>query len=394
MRSFGKFQGVLRGPWGLKGVQEALRGRKSIIFIGVNGNESWEMSLDPYKTLGIDKKASGDEIKSAYRKLAVQYHPDKNPGDKKAEEKFKELSEAYDILSDPKKKQAYDSMGSETFYRQGTDGGGYKPPDFSAGMPPEWEDIINSLFGNISFGKGGGFGGDPFDINFGSGRKKGKSGGKAKNFGSKRGENLEYTLPVTFKDAALGTKVTVTLDLPKSCSSCGGQGLSVSGGGGVQECPDCGGQGTVLVPREFTTTVPAGTEDGGRLRIKGFGAPGELGGPPGDLILVIKVNPDPDFKRVKNDLCLEKKISVYTALTGGNVEVRDLTGRSSFKIKPGTQNGTKMRLKGKGVHPAKGKAGDMIVTFRVVLPTDISAEAMELVKKLETLAPVEDTALK
>jgi DnaJ-class molecular chaperone len=352
------------------------------------------MSLDPYKTLGVDKKASADEIKSAYRKLAVKYHPDKNPGDKKAEEKFKELSEAFDILSDPKKKQAYDSMGSETFYRQGTDGGGYKPPDFTSGMPPEWEDILNNLFGNISFGKRGGFGGGGFEGSFGGGGKRGSGGAKAKGFGAKRGENLEYTLPVSFKDAALGTKVTVNLDLPKSCPSCGGQGIKVSDDGGLRACPDCKGQGTVMVPREFTTTVPAGTEDGGKLRVKGFGAPGEPGGPAGDLFLVIKVKPDPDFKRVKNDLYVDKKISLYAALTGGNVEVRDLTGRSSFKIKPGTQNGTKMRLKGKGVHPLKGKAGDMIVTFRVVLPTDISDEAMELVKKLESLAPVEDAALK
>jgi DnaJ-class molecular chaperone len=347
------------------------------------------MSLDPYKALGVDKSAGPDEIKSAYRKLAVKYHPDKNPGDKKAEEKFKELSEAYDILSDPKKKQAFDNMGSETFYRQGPDGGGYKAPDFSNGVPPEFQDIF-SFFENISFG-GTSFGGNPF----GTSSKKGSSSSssKSRGWGAKKGDDLEYTLPVSFKDAALGTKVTLNIDIPKTCPHCNGQGILASGSGGLRNCPECGGQGTIMGSKEFSTSVPAGAEDNLKLRVKGSGAPGEGGGPPGDLYLVVKVRPDPDFRRVKNDLYVDKKISLYMALSGGNVEVKDLTGRSSFKVPPGTQNGAKLRLKGKGVHPAKGKAGDMIVTFKVILPTKINDEAKELIEKLKELAPVDEASL-
>ncbi|MDR2350351.1 MAG: DnaJ domain-containing protein [Deltaproteobacteria bacterium] len=340
------------------------------------------MSLNPYKVLGVEKTAGPEEVKKAYRNLAVKYHPDKNPGDKKAEEKFKEISEAYDILSDPEKKSAYDNLGKETFYRQGPDGRGYKAPDFSNGVPPEFEDILGTFFENFNFDATG------------SGRNKGYRSSRSGSWGGgpKKGKDIDYNLPLSFRDAALGTKITLKLDIPRVCPACGGQGI-LSAGEGIRRCTECEGRGSVATAKDFTATIPAGADDGQKLRIKGNGLPGERGGPPGDLFLIVRVQPDPVFRRVKNDIHITKKISLYKALTGGSVEVPDLTGRSSLKVPAGTQNGTKFRLKGKGVTPAKGKAGDMFVTLNVALPANLSREAKELVTKLSELAPMDEANL-
>ncbi|MDR1080596.1 MAG: J domain-containing protein [Deltaproteobacteria bacterium] len=341
------------------------------------------MSLDPYKVLGVDKASSADDVKKAYRKLAVQYHPDKNPGDKVAEEKFKEVSEAYDILSDPAKKQAYDTMGSETFYSHGTDGRGYSGPDPSS-INLDLDELIRNMLGK-DFGGGGGSGGFEF---FGKSRSRGRSSREEWAPRPSRGEDIEYMLGLSFRDAALGTKVTLSLDVPRTCPKCGGAGV-LAAGGGMRACPECGGKRQVKIPRELSATIPPGAVDSQRLRLKGNGSPGENGGPAGDLYLVVKVEPDPDFTRVKNDLLLEKRISLYTAVLGGQTEVRTLSGRSSLKVPPGTQNGGRVRLKGMGVASHKGKAGDLIVTFKVMLPVKLDAEARGLFERLSSLAPVD-----
>jgi molecular chaperone DnaJ len=340
------------------------------------------MSLDPYKVLGVDKSIGPEDLKKAYRKLALQYHPDKNPGDKAAEEKFKEVSEAYDILSDPAKRSAYDSMGQEKFYTQGTDGRGYTRPDFSS-FNMDIDDLLKTFMGE---GFGGGQGG--FDV-FGKAGGRGRgSRQEGRSYRPARGQDLEYSLRLGFRDAASGLKVTVSVDVPRPCPKCGGQGI-LAAGAGMRSCPDCGGQGRVKTPQDLTATIPAGAEDGQRLRLKGKGGPGEHGGQPGDLLLVVKVDPDPDFKRSGNDLLLEKRISLYTAALGGQTEVRTLTGRSSLMVPPGTQNGGRVRLKGKGIAPPKGKAGDLIVTFKVMLPGKLDGEARELMERLSELAPAE-----
>ncbi|MDR1315069.1 MAG: DnaJ domain-containing protein [Deltaproteobacteria bacterium] len=346
------------------------------------------MSLDPYKVLGVDKSAGPEDVKKAYRKLAVQYHPDKNPGDKKAEEKFKELSEAYDILSDPAKKSAYDTMGSETFYRQGTDGRGYTAPDLDATVL-NFKDILRNFGVALDFGfanEDGGGGGD-FDF-MGKQRPRGRSFRGEPPPRPLKGQDLEYHIRLSLRDAALGTKVTVSVDVPVACPKCGGSGV-VTSGSGLRSCPDCGGERQVTRPQELSAKIPAGAVDGQRHRLAGKGGPGEHGGPAGDLFLVVRVDHDPDFRRVKNDLFTEKRISLYTAVLGGQAEVKSLTGRSSIKVPPGTQNGGRVRLKGKGVSPAGGKEGDLIVTFKVMLPVMLTDEARDLFARLSELAPVE-----
>ncbi|MDR3153974.1 MAG: J domain-containing protein [Deltaproteobacteria bacterium] len=340
------------------------------------------MSLDPYAVLGVDKSAGAEDVKKAYRKLALKYHPDKNPGDKRAEEKFKEVSEAYDILSDPAKKSAYDSMGSERFYTHGTDGSGYSGPDFSS-LNIDLEELLKSFMGGKGFGGSGGF---DFQTKTRSRSRSGRGSWSSPR--PVKGQDYDYTLRLGFREAALGTKVSLSIDVPKPCAQCGGTGVT-SAGGGMRSCPACGGQGQVKSANELSATVPAGTVDGQKLRLAGKGGPGENGGPAGDLFLIVRVDPDPDFKRVRNDLHLDKRISLYTAVLGGQTEVKTLTGRSSLKVPPGTQNGGRVRLKGMGIAPAKAKAGDLIVTFKVVLPGKLEGEGKELLERLSRIAPIE-----
>ncbi|MDR2460518.1 MAG: hypothetical protein LBE38_07030 [Deltaproteobacteria bacterium] len=252
-------------------------------------------------------------------------------------------------------------------------------------MPPQFEDIFSAIFGT--------FGG--FDEGFGNkrSRRSTSSTNRGRTWSTRKGDDIDYTLNLSFKDAALGTKITLNIDIPKTCALCNGTGVIASSGGGVRGCPDCHGHGVVMGTKELSTTIPAGAEDGQKLRLKGNGAPGEGGGPPGDLFLIVKVQPDPDFRRVKNDLYVDRKISLYTAMLGGQVEVRTLSGRSNLKVPAGTQNGAKFRIKGKGIAPAKGKVGDMFVTFKVVLPIKLDDKARELVGELSKEAPVDDSSL-
>ncbi|MDR2404951.1 MAG: J domain-containing protein [Deltaproteobacteria bacterium] len=332
------------------------------------------MSLDPYKTLGVEKTADTETIKKAFRELALKYHPDKNPGDKAAEEKFKEVSEAYDILSDPEKKAAFDNMGSEQFYTRGTDGRGYQAPDFSHGFPDlgDLDDFLNSIFGG-SFGK----------------NKKGTS---KRGPSPRKGRDYEYPLNLNLLDAARGAKIHLAIDLPTPCQRCGGTG-TIMYKNGLRGCPECGGSGTVKKKNEITVTIPAGATDGQKLRIKGKGEPGEFGGKRGDIFLVVKIAPDKVFKRDGLNLFIEKKLDLYTLLLGGKIEVPTLNGRTSVSVPKGSQNGAKLRLKGLGIHPSKEEPGDMIVTLRAVLPVKLSDEAKDAIERLRSLAPVEESSL-
>ncbi|MDR1677045.1 MAG: DnaJ domain-containing protein [Deltaproteobacteria bacterium] len=337
------------------------------------------MSVDPYKALGVDKKASADEIKKAYRKLARKYHPDVNPNNKQAEEKFKELSMAYDILSDPAKKSEYDSLGHEGFFERGFGGSGYQQPNFDMNNFP-WADIFADLMGG--------------------GQKTSRSGRSQKspcsfnnfNFGQMgakptKGANREYQLTISFRDAVMGMDSTLKIEVPETCSECNGTGR-VGRGSGQRTCPECQGRGSLMTPQTIKTRIPAGVEDGQKIRLRNKGYPGENGGPPGDLTLLIKIRPDQVFTRDENDnLVMEKKISLYLALLGGQVEVPTIDGLASLKIPPGTQNGAKFRLKGEGVETKK-KTGDLYVSIKVVLPSKLSEEATDLVERLKELAPL------
>ena len=335
------------------------------------------MSLDPYKVLGVEKSADAAAIKSAYRKLARKYHPDVNPDDKAAEEKFKEISEAYDILSDPTKKSEYDNLGREAFYERGFGGTGYQRPDFSQGGF-SFEDIFGDLFGGsgrrTTGGRSGGF---SFEQRF---------GGAA---APRRGDDVNLKLSISLREAASGTEAKLELGIPQTCPQCHGQGI-VSSGGGVRTCPNCGGRGQVNQLENLKAKVPAGIKSGQKIRLKGKGAPGDNGGPSGDLLVEVTVKPDPVFTRHGQDLHADLSVGLYDLLLGGAVEAPTLSGRAQLKIPAGTQNGTKMRLKGQGMPATKKEApGDLYVTIKVTLPTKLSAEAKALVTQLAETAPME-----
>ncbi len=372
------------------------------------------MTFDPYEILGVSKEASQEEIKKSYRKLARKHHPDVNPGDKSAEDKFKQISEAYDILGDEAKRREYDQLGQQAFYEQAFDGAGYQRPDFGGGV--NFEDLFGDLFG----ARGQSAGGGGFRTFFtGSGQGGGFHGFET---GPRPGGDLSYGLEITFHEAVFGAEKTLEFEIPAGCASCGGTGLDNSsfqacskcnGTGRVAvkqgkaqvmtQCPGCGGSGRVGQPRQcpacgglgqtvkrqaVKARIPAGVDNGSRVRLAGKGRPGAEGGPAGDLYLEIRVAPDPVFRRDGQDIMLTQDIPIFDAVLGGQVEVPTLTGRAKLKIPAGTQAGRKFRLKGQGV-PATGKkpAGDLLVSVNVRVPEKLTPEARELFEKLRDIVP-------
>lgn len=332
------------------------------------------MSLDPYKVLGVEKNADASSIKSAYRKLARKYHPDVNPNDKAAEDKFKEISEAYDILSDPAKKVEYDNLGREAFYERGFGGTGYQRPDFTQGGF-SFEDIFGDLFGGGGK-RSAGRTGFSFDRHFG--------GAPA----PKKGDNVNLKLAISLREAAAGTEAKLELGIPRTCSQCHGQGI-MSSGGGVRSCPQCGGRGYTNHLENLKVKIPAGIKNGQKVRLRDKGSPGENSGPPGDLLVEVTINPDPVFTRVDQDLNADLPVGLYDLLLGGQVEVPTLTSRAQLKVPAGTQNGTRMRLKGQGMPATKKEtAGDLYVTIKAVLPGKLSPEAKKIAASLAEAAPL------
>lgn len=345
---------------------------------------------DYYEVLGLERNASEAEIKKAYRRLAMKYHPDRNPDDENAEEKFKEIQEAYDTLSDSKKRAAYDQFG-----HAGVDpnmGGGAGP----AGSP--FGDIFGDIFSDI-FG-GGGAGG---------------RGGRSRIF---RGRDLRYNLEISLEDAVHGTEVTVRIPTMEECEECGGSGArkgskpntcpTCDGRGQVRiqqgffsiqqtcprcqgsgeiitdPCPKCRGEGRVKETKTLSVKVPAGVDNGDRIRLAGEGEPGQNGGPHGDLYVEISVKPHPIFTRQDNDLICEVPVSFVTAALGGEVEVPTLDGRVSLKIPEGTQSGRVFRLRGKGVRPVRGGApGDLLCKVMVETPVNLTKQQKELLREFQ-----------
>jgi curved DNA-binding protein len=286
-----------------------------------------------YKVLGVDKKASPDEIKKAFRKLAVKYHPDRNPGDKAAEEKFKEINEAYAVLSDPQKKEQYDTFGSSGFHKQ------YSQEDIFRGFD----------FGNVYRDMGAGGGEDIFSRLFGGGGF-GRGGFRS---GPARGGDLELETEIGFRDAVLGTERLIAFRR----------------GSGARE--------------ELKVKIPAGVDNGSRIRIAGKGSPGEGGGPAGDLFLSIRVLPDPVFTRDGGDLFVERSIAFSAACLGTSLDVPTLEGDKRIKVPAGIQPGTKIRLKGCGVKLLGSNAkGDLYVKITVRVPENLSADQKQLVEEL------------
>lgn len=352
---------------------------------------------DYYEVLGVSKTASDSEIKSAYRKLAKKYHPDMNPGDKEAEAKFKEASEAYAILSDADKRRQYDQFGHAAF--DGGAGGGAGGFDFNGF---DMGDIFGDIFGDF-FG--------------GSGRSR------SANNGPMKGQNVRVSVHLTFEEACFGTEKEIELNIkedcakchgtgakpgtqPETCSKCGGKGQVVftqqslfgvvrnvqacpdcHGTGKIikDRCPDCGGSGYISRRKKISVSIPAGIDNGQSIRIRDKGEPGINGGPRGDLLVQFIVGRHPIFQRQDYDIYSTAPITFAQAALGAEVRIKTIDGDVMYTVKPGTQTDTRVRLRGKGVPTTRNKQvrGDHYVTLVVQVPTKMNAEQKELLKAFD-----------
>lgn len=353
---------------------------------------------DYYEVLGVDRSASESEIKSAFRKLAIKYHPDKNPGDKEAEAKFKEINEAYSILSDPEKKSKYDQFGfAGVDPNAGFGGGGFSGAGFG--------DIFGDIFGDMFGGGFGGFGGQQRTRN-----------------GPRKGQDLQARVTITFEEAYQGVRKKIRLNKQVKCHVCGGTGAKP--GTSKSTCPDCGGSGQIRTQRQtpfgmmanvttcsrcggtgeiindpctscggtgrekkevtIEVQIPAGIDNDSVVSVRGQGGPGEQGGPDGDLFVIVSVKPHKLFTRYGQDLELELPITFSQAALGAEVVIPTMDGKVSYKIPAGTQPDTTFRLKGKGFKtPNLGRTGDLYVKINVEVPRSLTAEQKKLLQEFE-----------
>jgi molecular chaperone DnaJ len=351
---------------------------------------------DYYKILGVGKNASDEEIKKAYRKLARQHHPDRNNGNKQAEERFKEISQAYDVLSDPDKRKAYD-RGSGPLGGFGMPGG-FDPGSFTG----SFGDILSNLFGGA--GQSGGGRGDAT-----SGVRGGRPG--------QRGRDLETEVTLTFDQAVGGAQVPLAVPTSQPCPTCSGTGAKpgttpkvcpVCGGRGVESqsqgifsiaqpcsnchgsgtviddpCPTCSGTGAQRSVKRLRVNIPSGVRDGSRIRLAGKGEPGLRGAEPGDLYVITRVSDSPVFKRVGDNLEVEVPLTIPEAVRGAVIEVPTLTGSKRLRVPRGTKHGTVQRLRGEGPHRLGGKGrGDIHYRFVIDVPSSLSPEQSDAIDKL------------
>ncbi|HEV2813718.1 MAG TPA: molecular chaperone DnaJ [Solirubrobacteraceae bacterium] len=347
---------------------------------------------DLYKILGVDKKASVDDIKKAHRKLVRQYHPDRNPGDAKAEERFKEIQAAYDVLGDPDKRKEYDRGGFNPFAQGGAAGGpGFDPGSFS--------DILSNLFGGAAGGAGG--------------RARGGSAGPQ----TERGRDLETEVSLSFEQSVEGAQVSLQVPMSQTCATCRGTGakpgttpkvcprcqgrgvesqgqglFSISqpcskcGGSGTiieDPCPTCAGSGATRTVKRYRVTIPAGVREGSRIRLAGKGEPGRNGGAAGDLFVVTHVADSPVFRRKGDHVEVEVPLTIPEALRGAEIEVPTLRGRKKLRVPPGTKHGTVQRLRGEGPPTLGSKGrGDIHYRFVIDVPDEMSREQEKAVDEL------------
>jgi molecular chaperone DnaJ len=405
---------------------------------------------DYYELLGVKKDASADDVRKAFRKLARKYHPDVNPGDKSAEEKFKAISEANDVLSDPKKRKIYDQVGfysdnidpatAEAYARAGGNaagggfpGGGFQGGGFPGGGEAGGQGGVHFDFGGFDFsdlmdnagrarkpsGGGGGFR-DIFSGIFSGGR-----GATPTEVGPEAGTDLEYQVNVPFWTVIRGGVMRLNIQRQDVCPQCHGQGEleapgkcpECNGTGQIQQtggrmkfnvqcprchgtgknlsmCPTCHGEGTVAKTEPLEVRIKAGTRDGQRIRLPGKGNAGARGGPPGDLYAIIRAGDHPIFHRDGDDISLEVPVTASEAALGSKIEVPTIDGRALLKIPPGTQSGQKLRLREKGVPSAtrEGVRGDEIVEIQVRVPTPRDERTKELLRELAKLNPEDPRA--
>ena len=357
-----------------------------------------ENKRDYYEVLGVDRGADEATIKKAYRQLAKKYHPDMNPGDKEAEKKFKEASEAYAVLSDAEKRRQYDQFGHAAFEQGGGGAGGFGGFDFNGG---DMGDIFGDIFGDL----------------FGGGRSR-----RANN-GPMKGANVRTAVRITFEEAVFGCEKQLDLNLKDECTTCHGTGAKPGtspetcpkcGGKGqivytqqslfgmvrnVQTCPDCNGSGKIVKEKcadchgsgyitnrkKIAVTIPAGIDNGQSIRIREKGEPGVNGGPRGDLLVEVQVERHPIFQRQDMNIYSTAPVTFAQAALGGQIHITTLDGDMAYDIKPGTQTDTKIRLKGKGVPSLRNKniRGDHYVTLVVQVPTKLNEEAKEYLRKYD-----------
>ena len=352
---------------------------------------------DYYEVLGVEKAADADAIKKSYRKLALKYHPDRNPGDAEAEARFKEAAEAYEVLSDADKRAAYDRFGHAGPQSMG--GGG-----FQGGVHDPF-DIFEQVFG--------GRGGTIFDDLFG--------GGGRQRGGGRRGSHLRVDVTLTFEEMAKGVRKTISLRRHLTCRTCSGSGAKsgtsrrtcsqCQGHGQVrqvafgfmqvqQTCPRCSGEGSIienpcdtcrgsgreLKKADINVSIPAGIEDGTQMRLSGEGESGERGGPAGDLFVVVRVAPHRMFRREGDDLIVQVPLPVADAALGASLDVPTLDGKEAVKVKDGTQSGDLLRLRGKGLpNVHSGRRGDLIAVFEIEVPKKLTSRQRELLEEFRSI---------
>ena len=374
---------------------------------------------DYYATLGVSRSAKPEEIRKAYRRLARKHHPDVNPGNKSAEEKFKEISAAYEVLSDEKKRQVYDQYG---FYSDNIPPGGPGPSPQPGAAPADFDfsgfDFSN--FENVDTEKHGGVGSGFRDL-FSQIFTRGEHAKEAE--GPRKGADLEHRMHLGFWDAIRGTQIRLTVGHQAECPTCRGTGkasgpevvCATCAGTGkatrqvgtmrfTQTCPDCGGrgkrrrrcpacegQGSVRRPETFDVRIPPGVDTGSRVRVPGKGNAGINGGPQGDLYIVTEVEPHPLFERKGDNIYVKVPVTVTEAALGAKVEVPTIEGPSTIKIPPGTQSGQKLRLRGKGAPSLRGSSGqlrgDQFVEVQVVVPRVADERSKEILRELARLNP-------
>jgi curved DNA-binding protein len=333
---------------------------------------------DYYEVLGVGRSASADEIKTAYRKLARKYHPDLNPGDKTAEERFKELQEAYDTLSDVENRKLFDKYGEN--WRAVKQGGGAPPPGWEGARAAGGPQGAGFDFSGFDFGGSGGGGGAPGGRDAGGfdifeemfGRARGRRARRRE-----RGEDVEAQLELSLEEAHRGGRRTLQMQVAEICPTCNGTGQ-------VQDkpCQTCGGSGQVVKPKTIEVNIPAGVRDGSTVRLAGQGGAGVNGTQPGDLYLRIRLRPHPVFTVRGDDLEIELPIAPWEAALGTKVEVPTIDGKVDLTIPAGAQSGQRLRLRGQGLNKRKGGRGDEYVRLKIVVPKEISADQRRLYEEL------------